>query len=298
MEGTKPHGKREYAPEEPRTPPSGKNSTATPSGIKADDVKGPATGGNIKQSEESGVAEMRDSLLSSSPHGVPDTEQSSGGHPRSTATGGSDKSDHLSVSGGEASAFEGTEKPAERCGALSLIEMLTHSNEKLRVEAIESLLKVGDKSISYAFASAMKDTSFRVRLGALRGLYKFSGDAATEYLIAALEDIHPDVRRRALIYLGWMRKREVLPFITDALSDPIARVRKVAAYALGDIKDTSAIPYLLKSLDDTDEEVTKAALAALKRITGTSAPSEQAVSAGDQHALISTWKEWWNKEKR
>jgi hypothetical protein len=78
------------------------------------------------------------------------------------------------------------EEPAVRSAAFSLIEMLTHTNENLRVEAIESLLKVGDKSLGYAFASAMKDESFRVRLGALRGLYKFGGDSATEYLITAL----------------------------------------------------------------------------------------------------------------
>ena len=49
------------------------------------------------------------------------------------------------------------EEPAMRSAAFSLIEMLTHTNENLRVEAIESLLKVGDRSLSYAFASAMKD---------------------------------------------------------------------------------------------------------------------------------------------
>jgi len=190
------------------------------------------------------------------------------------------------------------EETATRSAAFSLVEMLTHTNENLRVEAIESLLKVGDKSLSYAFASAMKDESFRVRLGALRGLYKFGGDAATEYLITALEDKHPDVRRRAIIYLGWMRKHEVLPFITAALADHSSRVRKVAAYALGDVKDISAVPYLIKALEDTDPEVLKAALAALKRITGNSFSDDQQSPEDGQHEIIRNWNEWWQKENK
>ena len=190
------------------------------------------------------------------------------------------------------------EKPARRSAAFSLIEMLTHSNEDLRVEAIESLLKIGDKSLSYAFASALKDDSFRVRLGALRGLYKFGGDSATEYLITALEDKHPDVRRRAIIYLGWMRKQEMLPFITAALADHSSRVRKVAAYALGDVKDISAVPYLIKALKDTDPEVRKGTLAALKRITGKSFSDEQQSPEDGQDEIIRNWNEWWQKENK
>jgi HEAT repeat protein len=190
------------------------------------------------------------------------------------------------------------EQPATRSAAFSLIEMLTHNNENLRVEAVESLLKIGDKSLSYAFSSAMKDESFRVRLGALRGLYKFGGDSATEYLITALEDKHPDVRRRAVIYLGWMRKNELLPFVTAALADHSSRVRKVAAYALGDIKDISAVPYLMKALEDTDPAVLKAALAALKRITGKSFSDEQQSPEEGQHEIIRKWKKWWQKENK
>lgn len=288
MEGTKPGGKRGYTSEKPETPGSSKNSRGTLPDRKADD---------LQQSEQTGTAGETASSPVTSLGEAAGNPQSSGAPPLSAATSYDDLHPVFGSGGkGPASAGADAEKPAARAAAFSLIEMLTHSNEKLRVEAIESLLKIGDRSLSYAFASALKDHSFRVRLGALRGLYKFSGDAATEYLITALEDTHPDVRRRALIYLGWMRKRETLPFITDALSDPVSRVRKVAAYALGDIKDISAIPYLGKSLDDTDQEVIQAALAALKRITGKSSPGEHNVPGDDQHALISKWKEWCKKE--
>ena len=192
---------------------------------------------------------------------------------------------------------EETESPKtiETPTAASTIQMLSHKDEKVRIEAIESLLKIADKTMVYAFASAMKDTSFRVRLGALRGLYKYGGDLAVEYLLKALEDKHPDVRRRALIYLGWMRKTELVPYITSLLSDGSARVRKVAAYALGDIKDESAVPYLIKALDDVDEDVVKGAIAALKRITGESFASEQKSVKSAGREIISQWKEWWKK---
>ena len=189
-------------------------------------------------------------------------------------------------------------EPAAFSSASATIQMLSHSNEKLRIEAIESLLRIADKSISYAFVSAMKDESFRVRLGALRGLYKFGGEMATEYLIKALDDIHPDVRRRALIYLGWMRKKELIPYVTSALADDSSRVRRVATYALSDIKDPAAVPYLMKALDDGDQEVVKGAIAALKRITGESFSSEQKEQDAAQKEIVAYYKEWWVKQNK
>ena len=189
-------------------------------------------------------------------------------------------------------------EPSSFSSASATIQMLSHSNEKLRIQAIESLLRIGDKSISYAFVSAMKDESFRVRLGALRGLYKFGGEIATEYLIKALDDIHPDVRRRSLIYLGWMRKKELIPYVTSSLADGSSRVRRVATYALSDIKDPSAIPYLMKALDDGDQEVVKGAIAALKRITGESFTSELKEQDAAQKEIVAYYKEWWVKQNK
>ena len=195
-------------------------------------------------------------------------------------------------------------EPEEKTGpevfssASATIQMLSHPNEKIRIEALESLLRIADKSMGYAFASAMKDESHRVRLGALRGLYKFGGDLATEHILKALEDYNPDVRRRALIYLGWMRKKEFLPYVTSALADASSRVRRVATYALSDIKDPSAVPYLIKALDDSDQEVIKGALAALKRITSKSFTSEQKSLGAAQKEIISQYKEWWEQENQ
>lgn len=182
--------------------------------------------------------------------------------------------------------------------ASATIQMLSHPNEKLRIEAIESLLRIADKSMGYAFVSAMKDESHRVRLGALRGLYKFGGDLATEFLIKALEDINPDVRRRALIYLGWMRKKEFVPYVTSSLADASSRVRRVATYALSDIKDSSAVPYLIKALDDSDQEVVKGAIAALKRITFQSFTSDHKSLDAAQKEIVSQYKEWWKQENQ
>jgi hypothetical protein len=188
--------------------------------------------------------------------------------------------------------------PGVFSSASATIQMLSHPNEKLRIEAIESLLRIADKSLGYAFATAMKDESHRVRLGALRGLYKFGGDLATDYLLKALEDINPDVRRRALIYLGWMRKKEFVPYVTSALADASSRVRRVATYALSDIKDSAAVPYLIKALDDSDQEVVKGAIAALKRITSKSFGSEQKSLGAAQKEIVAQYKEWWQQENQ
>jgi len=198
----------------------------------------------------------------------------------------------------QASGSESLGEPDKKASSPSLIEMLKHKDEKVRIEALDSLLKIGDKSVNYAFASCMKDESFKVRLGALRGLYKFGGDLAIDYLISALEDKHPDVRRRAVIYLGWLRKKELVPYITDALADSSPLVRKVATYTSGDLKDVSAIPHLIRALDDTDLEVKKGALTALKRITKKSFGSELNSKGEIHHDTIVKWKEWWKSEHK
>jgi len=186
----------------------------------------------------------------------------------------------------------------KKYAAPSIIDMLNHRDEKVRIEAIESLLKIGNKSVSYAFASCMKDESFQVRLVALRGLYKYGGNLATDYLIEALEDKHPDVRRRSLIYLGWLRKKELVPYITGALADKSTLVRKIATYTLGDLKDSLAIPHLIKALDDKDADVKKGAIAALKRITKRSFASETSSPNDINGEAIEKWKEWWTNEDK
>jgi len=190
------------------------------------------------------------------------------------------------------------EASIKKYAAPSLIDMLNHKDEKVRIEAIESFLKIGDKSVSYAYASCMKDKSFQVRLGALRGLYKYGGNLATDYLIEALEDKHPDVRRRALIYLGWLTKKELVPYITEALADKSTLVRKIATYTLGDLKDPLALPHLIKALDDKDAEVKKGALAALKRITGRSFVPETGSTDDVNEEVTEKWKEWWTNENK
>lgn len=180
--------------------------------------------------------------------------------------------------------------------APSLIAMLKNKSEKIRLEVLESLLKIADKSLSYAFVSCMKDESYRIRLGALRGLYKFAGEFAVEYLISALNDQHPDVRRRAVIYLGWLRKKELVPYLVSALADSSPLVKKVATYALGDLKDDSAVPHLIKSLDDRDLEVKKGALAALRRITKQSIDAPSGASVIPSSETIEKWKQWWETQ--
>lgn len=180
----------------------------------------------------------------------------------------------------------------------AIIGMLNHHSEQVRIEAIESLLKIGEKSFGSAFVKAMEDESFRVRLGALRGLYKCGGDMVSDQLIKALQDPHPDVRRRSLIYLGWMRKKDLVPYLAGALADTSALVRKVATYALGDIKDFSSVPYLVKALDDRNQEVVKGALAALKRITNKAFQSVKNSPEAVQQDTVDQWKAWWETESK
>ena len=68
--------------------------------------------------------------------------------------------------------FDSLNKTTKKSFAPSLIEMLKHKNEQVRIEAIRSLLNIGDRTVCHAFANSMNDDSYQVRLRAMRGLYK------------------------------------------------------------------------------------------------------------------------------
>ncbi len=252
------------------------------------------------KAERRGGSHQRRDALDAAGHTREDTETMSGKDYGEEQVGA-----NQSDSGAEElvceSAFTDRTQPAAsgyQAIPTAIIGMLNHRSEKVRIEAVESLLKIGEKTLGYAFVKAMEDDSFRVRLGALRGIYKCGGDMVADQLIKALQDPHPDVRRRALIYLGWMRKKDLIPYIAGALSDTSALVRKVATYALGDIKDQSSVPYLIKALDDRDQEVVKGALAALKRITDKSFQSTQPSPETVHQDIVAQWKAWWETESR
>jgi HEAT repeat protein len=130
--------------------------------------------------------------------------------------------------------------------------------------AAEALGNMRDERAVDALIGALKDVRSRVRLKALEALIKI-GEPAVEPLIKTLEKDEP-TRVYAAEALGNMRDERAVDALIGALKDVRSRVRSKAAWALGEIGDMRAIIPLTTMLSDNIDEVRINAIDALIKI--------------------------------
>jgi len=122
------------------------------------------------------------------------------------------------------------------------------------------------KRIADALTMALDDSNQRVREQALNTLISMRDERAIPALIKALADPTPEVRERAATGLGNMRDGRAVAPLLQALRDANANVRRRAAWALGVIADPMAIVGLTAALKDADPTVREQAAESLGRI--------------------------------
>jgi len=122
------------------------------------------------------------------------------------------------------------------------------------------------KRIADALMVALDDSNQRVREQALNTLISMRDERAIPALIKALADPTPEVRERAATGLGNMRDGRAVAPLLQALRDANANVRRRAAWALGVIADPTAIDGLTAALKDADPTVREQAAESLGRI--------------------------------
>lgn len=139
-----------------------------------------------------------------------------------------------------------------------LITLLKHDNVTVRINAIESLCKIGDSKAIGALIDALQDTDSQVRATAAFALGCFRSQAITavEPLIMSLEDSDEWVRAKAVEALSHIRHPKATLHLAAALHDNYPGVRTKAALALPNIAEASfAVPQLIAALTDTDTRV-------------------------------------------
>jgi HEAT repeat protein len=122
------------------------------------------------------------------------------------------------------------------------------------------------KRIADALMVALDDSNQRVREQALNTLISMRDERAIPALIKALADPTPEVRERAATGLGNMRDGRAVASLLQALRDANANVRRRTAWALGVIADPMAIDGLTAALKDADPTVREQAAESLGRI--------------------------------
>lgn len=140
----------------------------------------------------------------------------------------------------------------------ALIEVLQDEDVTLRINAIESLCKIGSDKAIGALITALQDTDAQVRATAAfaLGCFRFQAITAVEPLIMSLEDSDEWVRAKAVEALSHIRHPKATVHLAAALHDNYPGVRAKAALALPNIAEASfAMPVLIAALTDTSARV-------------------------------------------
>lgn len=185
---------------------------------------------------------------------------------------------------------------AVRALAQALINDIDYN---VRLNAAESLGKIGDPRAVEPLAKATEDSEEAVRSVATQALGKI-GKPAVESLIEALKSSDDSVRMYAAMGLGKIKDLRAVKPLVEAmriktrlggaegsaaqalteigepavepliavLKESDEKVRRLAAISLGDISDIRAVEALIDALKDSSKKVRGDAAKALKKIGG------------------------------
>jgi hypothetical protein len=182
-----------------------------------------------------------------------------------------------------AGAVTGSTVPAEEIG--SLLRMLSHEDNRVRMAAIASLGRTGNPGAVQPLISLLGDENRSVREAAVRALGAMGG-MAVDPLVASLGDGDWHLRVGSAIALRIIGDPRGVEPLIRALSDENRFVRREAAKSLGRIGGRRATEPLISLLGDTDTGVRVRAAAALGKIGDPRAVEPLTRAAGDRNAEL------------
>lgn len=140
---------------------------------------------------------------------------------------------------------------------------LKDSDWRVRWNAVDALLRLGDVSAVPALIEALKDSDVRRR--AIDALGKIGSVSAVPALIEVLKDNHWSIQRNATHALGKIGTPAV-PALIEALKDSDPYVRGYAAEALGEIGDATTLPRKVLAEQRLTPQYRVETLSALRRV--------------------------------
>ncbi|MBI2834821.1 MAG: HEAT repeat domain-containing protein [Acidobacteria bacterium] len=144
-----------------------------------------------------------------------------------------------------------------------LLELSRSDAPDVRVEAIESLARAGDRQ---ARQSLTGQTAASGDVPALQAAARSGDRTAVSRLNGLAEAGPPNIRVAAIQALGEVGDGGSLPTLARLLADPEILPRATAAAALGTLGDATAVDTLRPALDDPSVLVRVSAAASLKRL--------------------------------
>ena len=155
-----------------------------------------------------------------------------------------------------------------------LAPFLADRDDRVRANTVEALARSSDLSLMAKLSPLLKDPSTRVRINAAIALASLQGeqpDRETFPFIKELAQGDEMARCAATFALGRLPAEHSLDILTGLLKDPVLRIRCDAAQALGRIGEPRGIPPLIEALAGPPElrHDARRGLAAIYRRCGT-----------------------------
>lgn len=149
----------------------------------------------------------------------------------------------------------------------ALIETLNVSDPYTKSLAIEALGKIGGAKAINALKRSVSDPSRLVQVSAATALYLMGDKSHQKVIIDALNNSDVGVRAAAAKAAAEVLESPSEESLIKLMNDSDATVRNYAAIALGKAKSAQAVPVLIKAMkSDTDETVKNSAKDALEKI--------------------------------
>lgn len=133
----------------------------------------------------------------------------------------------------------------------ALTSALNEDDYLLKVRALESLGRIGNKEIAQSVMPLLNDKNELVRRTAIQTLAQIGDEHAYEYLVPLLNDTEWTVRSWCAKALGDLKDARAIEPLRGALKDEHEFVRQDAMIALGKLGDEQAFNMLIGALNTT-----------------------------------------------
>ncbi len=161
----------------------------------------------------------------------------------------------------------------------NLAELMSHPKERVRMECIRTISRIGGQNILPYLKNALNDSVSAIRIAAAKAIGNIKTEAAKKILLAELSKkdfLQHDFKEKKGFYraiANWP-DQETKAFLLTTLNKNFFwrraqnnETRACAAYALGIIGDTAAIPSLKKASHSRNKLLRESSIFAMERLT-------------------------------
>ena len=148
----------------------------------------------------------------------------------------------------------------------SLLMLLEHADNRLRVKTVEALGRLRDRSALARIVGLLSDSDETVQLSAVQAVQNVPDRRAAKPIMAILRRTqNTELRRQSVMALAATGSEKVVPTLNDLLTDADANLKKTIAEALSRVDSAEAAETLATMLHSDDLPVVTRSLIGLRK---------------------------------